>query len=135
MRTQETLSLRYGFELPHTPLAHPGALMRLLRSIVGILRRIVNSFGNQFPVGDAIASQFVGNNLPGCTAMASEKALEEALRRSTIPAGLEKNINDFAILIHCTPQIVLLAVDLYEDFIDEECVAVTLVLPLQSSSI
>ena len=33
-------------------------------------------------------------------------------------------VNHLAILIHCTPEVMLLAVDLHEDFIDVESVAI-----------
>ena len=36
-------------------------------------------------------------------------------------------------LIYCPPQIVLLAVDLYKDFINEEGIAITPMPPLQSA--
>jgi len=48
---------------------------------------------------------------------------------------LKIDINNLAILIDSPPQLMLLAVDLYEDFIDEERIAVTAVLSFQSSSI
>jgi hypothetical protein len=48
---------------------------------------------------------------------------------------LEKYINDLAILIHCSPQIVLLAVDLDENFIDVERIAVTPLFALKASGI
>jgi hypothetical protein len=50
---------------------------------------------------------------------ATETALEqlETLR-------LEKRVDDLPALIHSSPQIVLLAIGFYEDFIDEEGVAI-----------
>jgi hypothetical protein len=52
-------------------------------------------------------------------------------RRNTISLCLKIHINDLTILIHCTPEIMLLAVYLHEDFIDVECVAIALMLSLQ----
>ena len=80
----------------------------------------------------SITSQLIRHNLPGFTAVASQQSLEEALRRSAIPSGLEKYIDYFAILVNCTPEVVLFAVDLDEDFINVKGVAVTLMLSLQA---
>jgi hypothetical protein len=67
--------------------------------------------------------------------MRSQYAPEKALSRLAIPAGLQIYINDLTVPIHRPPQAVLLAVDLYENFIDVECVAVATMSPLQSSTI
>jgi hypothetical protein len=48
--------------------------------------------------------------------------------------GLQENINHITILIH-RPPVVLFNINLYEDFIDVKGVAVSTVLPLQSSSL
>jgi len=41
---------------------------------------------------------------------------------------LKKNINDFAILINCPPQVMLFPLDLNENFVYEEGIAETPVL-------
>ncbi len=83
----------------------------------------------------AIAPQLIGHYVPRFASMTSQQAPEEPFRRSPIPLGLQIDINHFAILINSSPQIVLLTVYPNEDFINEECVAVTSMLSLQSSSI
>ena len=60
---------------------------------------------------------------------------QQPLRSRPIALCLKIDINNLAILIDSPPQLMLLAVDLYEDFIDEERIAVTAVLSFQSSSI
>jgi hypothetical protein len=57
---------------------------------------------------------------------------EETFSCGTIASRLQEYINDFAILINRTPKVVLFAIDLYEDFINEECVAITAVFPFQA---
>ena len=47
----------------------------------------------------------------------------------------QKHINHFTILIDRTPKIVLLALDLHKDFIDEEGIAIALMPALQSPRI
>jgi len=48
---------------------------------------------------------------------------------------LKVHINDFAILVYCSPQVMLLAVDSDEDFIDVESIAIASVLSLQSPGV
>ena len=64
--------------------------------------------------------------------MASQKPLKEALCNGAIPAALTKHVHDVAVLIDRAPQIMLLAVGLDEGFIDKECIAISLMLALQS---
>ena len=82
-----------------------------------------------------ITSQLVGHDLPGFSAVTAYQPPEETLSCSTITFGLEVDINNFAILINSPPEVMLFAVDLYEDFIDEEGITIPSVLPLESSSI
>lgn len=54
---------------------------------------------------------------------------------STISAGFKVNIKYISVQIHGAPQIVLLGSDLYEDFINVECVAVALMAAFQSTGV
>ena len=71
MRTQEQLSLPDGFESPHPPLPHPDHLMGLLYPIVGIPTRYMDDLRHHLAMGDWVAPQLVGHDLPGLSAMAS----------------------------------------------------------------
>jgi hypothetical protein len=51
---------------------------------------------------------------------------------STHPACLKKHIFHFTILIDGSPKVVLLAIDLDEDFVDLESVSIAVMLSLQS---
>ena len=52
-----------------------------------------------------------------------------------IPPGLQEYINHFTILIDDSPQIMLLAVDFDEYFVDVEGVAITSVISFQAAGI
>jgi hypothetical protein len=132
---EELLGLPKRFELSHPSLAHSGRLMRLLCPIIRISISDTDSLRNNFSMGYWITSQLIRDDLPGFTAMVTQQPIKEALRSSTIAFGLKKYINNLPVLIHCSPQIVLLAVDFYKDFIDEECVTVAAVFLLQLSSV
>jgi hypothetical protein len=53
------------------------------------------------------------HDFSGLATVISRQAPEEALRSFPIAQRLEGYINDFAILIDCTPQAMLLAIDLF----------------------
>jgi len=82
-------------------------------------------------VSNAVAPQFVGHHSPWLTAMRLQQALEEPLGGLRISPRLQKNINHFTVLIDRTPEIVLLAPDLREDLVDEESVAIALLVAFQ----
>ena len=86
-------------------------------------------------MGYTIAPQFICHDLSGFIAVRLDQALEEALCSGTIPPGLEKYIDYLAVLIHGSPEILLLAIDLDEDFVNVEGIAVALVPTLQPPGI
>jgi hypothetical protein len=55
--------------------------------------------------------------------------------KATIPPSLKIHINHLAILIDSSPQVILLAIDLHEDFIDEEGIIVALMFSLPYSGV
>jgi hypothetical protein len=107
----------------------------LLCPIILILLRTVDRVRNQFPVSDTVTSQFIGHDFPGFAAIVSYKAPEESLRCCAIPLCLQVDINHLAILVNSTPQLMLLTVDLNEDFIDVERVAVGSVFLFPSTGV
>ncbi|MFT4875131.1 MAG: hypothetical protein ACJARU_000110 [Congregibacter sp.] len=67
--SQESPSLLYCLEPPHTSLRHPGRLMRLLCPIVGILAVVMNNVWHYFSMSNAVAPQLIRHDLLGFTAM------------------------------------------------------------------
>ena len=59
--------------------------MRELRTIIGILRSIVNHFGHQLTMSDTITPQLIGDDLPGLSLMTPQQPLEESLGHLAIP--------------------------------------------------
>jgi hypothetical protein len=64
MSAEKSLSLPDRLEFLHSSLPHPGWLVGLLNTIVRILGSVVDFLGDHFPAGNAIATQFVGHDLP-----------------------------------------------------------------------
>lgn len=80
---------------------------------------------------NAIASQLIRYYLPGFISMFLQYSLKGSLRRRTISSFLEKHINNFTIFINRSPEIMLLTLNPDENFINEKCIAITLVFSLQ----
>jgi hypothetical protein len=59
----------------------------------------------------------------------------QALGCCPISPSLKIDIDHVTILIHCSPQVMLLTIDLDKDFIDVESIAVASVLSLQSACV
>jgi hypothetical protein len=72
MGSHKPLSLRHRFESSHPSLPHPGRLVRLLGTIVGISVSDMYGFRHHFPMRYRVATQLVRHDLPGFTAMISQ---------------------------------------------------------------
>ena len=95
----------------------------------------MNRIGNQFAMGNAVTSQLVRHYLSRFTTAIPEQPLEKPPSSCAVASGLQKYIHHFTILVHRSPQIMLFAADLYENLIDEEDIAITLVLSFQAPGI
>ena len=84
----------------------------------------MHRFGEQFPVSHPVASQLVRHDLTWLSPVTFEQTSEETLGSLPISTRLQEHIHDFAILIHCTPPILLLALDFHEHFVDVKRIAV-----------
>lgn|GEM_PF-2553421 len=78
-----------------------------------------------------IASQFVRDDFSGSAAR-FQKTLKEAFRCLGVSSPLQIDIYNFAILIDCTPEVVLFATNLHEYFVQVVGVTKTLMLSLQA---
>jgi hypothetical protein len=126
VNAQESLSLLSRFEPAHAALSYPRWLMRKFRTVIGILRCVMNRIGNEFTVGDPVATQLVCHYLPWFITMCPQQSFEKVLSSLAIPTSLEKHIDHLTVLIDCTPEIVLLTMDLHKYYINEKCISITL---------
>ena len=65
-------SLTHRFESPHPSLSHPGRLVALFGTVIGILVSGVDRLGDYLSVCNRIAAQLIRNDLPGLLAMRSQ---------------------------------------------------------------
>ena len=135
MRCHKFLHLPHQFEPSHFSLFYPRGFMRLLSPIIEILISDMDGVRGNFAVGNWIATQFVGNDLPGLSLITTNEALEETLGSSPIPLLLQADINNLAILIHGPPRIMLLTIYSDKDLVDVEGIPVSTMTSLQCSSV
>ena len=67
--------------------------------------------------------------------MAAQQSSKEPFRGALIAVRLHQDVDHVAVLIHRTPQILLLAVDSNEDLVQVPSIAEAALAPLQFSSI
>ena len=82
-----------------------------------------------------VRAKSVGHELPRHLTLMLQCLTKEALSRSTVSALHDQNIDDIPILIHCPPQVVALAPDRNEYFINVPDVPEPSLLVTQRSSI
>jgi hypothetical protein len=74
-------------------------------------------------MGDIVASKFVSDYQPRHGFHRSKNSFEESLRCCAIALFLQIHVDDIAILVYCSPEIVLYALNLDEHFIEEKRIA------------
>ncbi len=65
-----------------------------------------------------IASELVGDQPPGFAPLPFEQATEKPLSCLLIATALYEDINDIAVLVHGTPQIMTFPLNGAKDFVD-----------------
>ena len=91
--------------------------------IVRVSPRVMGDQGHDVPMGDAVAAQLVGHQSHGFLALTPQQSSKESPRRTPVPAGLDEEVNEVTVLVHCTPEILTLTVDRDEDFVQKPRIA------------
>lgn len=115
---KKPLRLTGGFELLHLPLALPGGLVRVFRTIVEISVLAMFYPREDLPLGSSIALQFVGHDHPRYVAQPLEELTKELLRGPFITSPLDQNVEHVPFLIDCPPQMVMFALNSEDHFIE-----------------
>ena len=91
--------------------------MRNLGAIIGILLDVVAYLRQHSSLRCAVTFQFVGDHSERPRALTTHQSANESLGCALIAARLQQNIDDVSILIDRTPEVVLLAIDSDEQFV------------------
>src|SRR5262245_29075187 len=122
-RRQEPLGMPHRFKAFHRPFALSGGLMRVLGAIVQILRPAMLHRRHELAVSHPVAGQFVGHQHARYIPQTLEQFAEEPLGCCGVSPRLHQHLQDVAVLVDCTPQVMGDAVDLHEDLIEVPLVA------------
>ena len=68
-------------------------------------------------VSGTVASQLVGDQLPGRAALPLQQLAEESFGGFLITARLDEDINHITILVYRTPEVLAFTLYLYEDLV------------------
>jgi len=107
-------------------------LVRNLGAVVGILSGVVGDLRQDCSLRCTVALEFVGDDPERLLVLAAHQSAKESLGCALIAPGLQQNIDDVSVLIHGTPEILLLAVDSDEEFVQIPDVAEATLFPLQT---
>jgi hypothetical protein len=114
---EKSLRVPCGFESAHLPLSFAGQLMGDFDPIVGISLHNVRHVAEYASRRSGVASQFVSNDLQWFGTVPTQEPSKKPFCSALITMRLDQNVNHVTVLIHCAPQILLLAVDSYEDLV------------------
>jgi len=120
---EEALGMAGALEAAHAPLALPGWLVRMLRPVVQPpVAPMLDARQDRAP-RRAVARQLVGDDDARDVMQALEQRAEGLLRRCLIPAALDQDIEDGAVLVDGAPQVVRHPVDADEYLVKVPLVA------------
>ena len=120
---QESLRLPWRFEPAHLSLALSRRLMRHLGTIVRVSVRAMGDGRHDRSVRSRVAAQLVGDQPPRLTLLALQQLAEKTCGSPTVTTRLDEDIEDVAILIDGTPEIVSPSLDGDEDLVQVPDVA------------
>ena len=119
----EALQMGSRFKAARLALQLPGRLMRDLGPVVRILIGAVNDGRHDRPVSRRVAAQIVGDQPAGGDSLAKEshrgapiplflqQLAKESHRGAPIPSRLDQDLEHVAVLVDCSPQVLLATVE------------------------
>jgi hypothetical protein len=123
MEYEKPLRLRRRGEPSHRPFSLASRFVGDFGSVVRIDVVDVLHRGHDRTMSRIITSQFVGHQPSGFPALAFDQATKKPFSCMLIAAVLHEDINDIAVLIDCTPEILPLALNRDKEFVDMPGVA------------
>ena len=91
--------------------------MRILRPVVQIAVLSMSDAGHHHRFRRAVAVEFVGNEHARSAPYGAQQLAKETNGGKAIPLRLHEDVEDDAVLIDCSPQVVSDAVDLQENLV------------------
>jgi hypothetical protein len=132
---QEPLRLSGGLEPPHLSLSLSRRLVGNLRSIVPVSAGVVDDGRHDRSLRRGITPQLVRDQPPRRASLTLQQLTKEAFSRTPIATRLDEDVDHVAVLVDSTPEIVLLAPNVDEQFIQVPRIAQATLSPLESTRI
>jgi hypothetical protein len=107
-----------GFELLHVVLALPRRTMRVFAAVIEIPTLPVFHPGQDLALGGTVALQLIRNDHARDIPQTLEQLTKALLGGVLVAAALHENVQDVVVLIHRAPQVMALAIDGQEAFIN-----------------
>ncbi len=111
IRGEETLRVPGGLKPLHAPLALAGRLMGILRTVIEITVLAMFHPREDFPLRRPVAFELVGEDHAGHVGEPLEEFTEELLGSPLVAPTLHEDIEDIAVLIHGSPEIMTFAMN------------------------
>ena len=111
MDCQKSLRLPGRLEAAHVAFPPPAVLVGHLGPVVLVPCGSVGCRQPEVSAGGRIASQFVRDQLPWRSTLSLQELAEEALGGSRVPMARHQDVQDVAVLIHCSPEVVAFPAD------------------------
>jgi hypothetical protein len=108
---EEPLGVARCFEPLHPSLPLSCGLMGVLRAIIEIAMLTLFYPWEDLPLGRSIALEFVGDDHARYVGQSFKKFTKELLRGFLVPTALDQDIQDVALLIDRSPEIMTLTLD------------------------
>ena len=109
--------------------------MRYFRSVVGGLVLAMFNARHHLFFRRGIASKFVRSHFNRGSFLAFQQLTEEAFGGTPIAARLEQDVDHIAVLVDGAPEIMLLALDSQEEFIQVPRIAQPTLSPLEGTGV
>jgi len=90
---------------------------------------------HEFPMRDTVAPELVDHQTKRFPPLALQEPPEESPRRTRVPTGLREDVDDIAILVNGSPQVLSLTIDRDEHLVEIPGVAETTLTTFQSTCV
>ena len=114
---EKSLSLTGRLESTHLPLPLAGRLMRNFSAVVGVAVHAMCEVAEDGSHGSRVAPKPVSNDAKRLLSLAMQQPAEESFGSPLVPARLNQDIDHVAVLVDGPPEMLLLAVNSNEDFV------------------
>jgi len=122
---EKALCLFSGLESPHLLFAQSRGLVRIFSTIVQPFVLTVLHARQDFSFRRAITLQFIGDNHARNVLQFFKKLAKESFGSVLVASALHEDVEHIAVLVYCSPEVMLLATNREENLVHMPFVATT----------